>query len=228
MKTNGKRKKFVERTRGAVAAARGTYQPLSVAVAGAVYRSPFVQRERRANLVYYDTYQLATVSTLIGAQVFRSNSIFDFDFTSTGHQPLYRDQIAAMYQQYKVLKTTFHWSCSTSNTNNGLMTVLSYASSPPTNISEIVEFSRRAPKTIISAQITSGDFVVDTATGLGLHSAEFASNPLYNTAVGSNPTNVVFTQFGLFPATATDTGCSLRVTAVFDVLFMLPLDPGLS
>ncbi len=178
--------------------------------------------------MYYDTYQLAT-SSLAGAfQTFRANSIFDPDFTNVGHQPMFRDQVAALYQSYRVLKTAFHWSASTSNTNNGLISVLDYNASPPTNLTEIVEFARRPPRTVTQYEKAEGTFNVDIATTLGLESADYATNSVYNVAIGSNPTVPAFVQFGLFPATSTDTGCSLRVMLVIDVLLMGRLDPGLS
>lgn len=36
---------------------------------------------------------------------FRANSLFDPDFTSTGHQPYYFDQFIASYEKYRVFKT---------------------------------------------------------------------------------------------------------------------------
>ncbi len=209
-------------------AARGTYQPLTQAGAVSVFRSPFLRREVRSVVCYFDVYQLAT-SSLVGAfQTFRANSPFDPDFTNVGHQPMYRDQIVAMYQNYRVLRTKFHWSASTSNTNNGLLTVLSYNLAPPTNITECVEFARRPPQVVTQYQKAEGTVAIDIATVLGLESRDYSENSLYNTAVGSNPTQTAFMQFGLFPATATDTGISLRVTIAMDVLFLTPLDPGLS
>lgn len=35
---------------------------------------------------------------------FRPNSLYDFDYTGVGHQPLGRDLLAAMYNYYRVLK----------------------------------------------------------------------------------------------------------------------------
>jgi hypothetical protein len=45
------------------------------------------------------------LSTLgsIGKQVFRWNSIFDIDLTGVGHQPLYHDTYAAIYNDYVVV-----------------------------------------------------------------------------------------------------------------------------
>lgn len=193
-----------------------------------MFRSPFLRREVRSQLVYYDTYQMATTALAPQFQVFRPNSMFDPDLTNVGHQPLYRDQIAAIYQNYRVLKATFHWSVSTSNTNNGLMTLATYNQTPPSTLIEVVEFSRRPPYRLTQYEKVQGSFVVDIATVLGLESDDYANNSLYNTAIGSNPSVTPQVQFGWYAATTTDTGCSLSVTIVFDVLFMTPAAPGTS
>lgn len=54
-------------------------------------------------LRYIDQYSMT--STLGGAStvVFRMNSLFDPDFTNAGHQPLYFDRYAAIYNNYRVL-----------------------------------------------------------------------------------------------------------------------------
>jgi len=52
---------------------------------------------------YYDTYAMTVTTGSLGKQVMRWNSTFDPDFTSTGHQPLYRDTFAAIYDHYAVV-----------------------------------------------------------------------------------------------------------------------------
>jgi hypothetical protein len=193
-----------------------------------IVRSPFLRREVVGTLVYQDRYQLATSSGVGAQQVFRANSIFDFDFTGTGHQPMYRDQIAAQYQFYKVLGLTIHWSMSTSNTNNGLVTLSAYNSSPPTAPTEAAEFARRPSLLLSQYQRLKGVTPVDIAAGLGLTSKDWRENSLYLTAVGSNPTLPLYVQFALDVATATDTGATLLIFAEFSVLFTTPVDPGLS
>lgn len=54
-------------------------------------------------LRYCDTIQLTSTLGSIATNVFNANSIFDPDATGVGHQPLYRDQYAAIYDQYTVL-----------------------------------------------------------------------------------------------------------------------------
>lgn len=51
--------------------------------------------------VYHNVFQLAGVTDL----VFRAGSVFDPEFAVGGHQPMYYDQLAALYQHYIVHKS---------------------------------------------------------------------------------------------------------------------------
>ncbi len=60
---------------------------------------------------YCDTVPLTSTSGTIAKYVFRVNDCFDPDVTGSGHQPLYRDTFAAIYDFYVVprarVKVTF-------------------------------------------------------------------------------------------------------------------------
>lgn len=55
-------------------------------------------------LRYTDYVGIVSTSGALGKQVFRWNSTFDPDYTGTGHQPLYRDTYAAVYDHYAVVR----------------------------------------------------------------------------------------------------------------------------
>lgn len=54
-------------------------------------------------LRYVESYTLTSTTGSMATQVFRANSIFDPDQTGVGHQPLYRDQYADLYNKYVVI-----------------------------------------------------------------------------------------------------------------------------
>lgn len=54
-------------------------------------------------LRYIDLYGLTSTAGGIAQQVFSLNSVFDPDVTGVGHQPLYFDRYAAIYNNYRVL-----------------------------------------------------------------------------------------------------------------------------
>jgi len=58
-------------------------------------------------LSYADNYRMDVNYTSVGRQIFRMNSIFDPDVTSTGHQPMFRDMYASQYDYYAVLQCDY-------------------------------------------------------------------------------------------------------------------------
>lgn len=55
----------------------------------------------RCTLTYADVFTI-NPGAQAGVYTFRGNSLFDPDYTSTGHQPYYYDQLAQMYSRYRV------------------------------------------------------------------------------------------------------------------------------
>lgn len=62
----------------------------------------------RTTLRYQDNYTLTSSSGSAAQNVFRLNSLFDPDFTGTGHQPLYYDQLSVIYAYYRVRYAKLH------------------------------------------------------------------------------------------------------------------------
>ena len=93
---------------------------------------------------YCEQYDFTTASGLIGAQVFKANSLYDPDHTGVGHQPMYLDQISAIYQRYRV--TDFEIKVTFVNTSTTVpVRVCIYEdndSTPPTDIDSDVERRR--------------------------------------------------------------------------------------
>lgn len=54
-------------------------------------------------LKYCDIITFSPAAGVIAKNLFRANGIFDPDFSGTGHQPMYRDQYAGIYENYVVL-----------------------------------------------------------------------------------------------------------------------------
>lgn len=55
---------------------------------------------------YRTRVELNPAAGALSTYVFRANSIYDPDYTSTGHQPLGYDQLSALYNHYTVLSST--------------------------------------------------------------------------------------------------------------------------
>jgi len=72
----------------------------------------FLDPHKYIRLKYTEVF-VGTLATVTAQnQIMRLNSIFDPDLTGTGHQPYGYDQLSALYNRYRVLKTswkiTFH------------------------------------------------------------------------------------------------------------------------
>ncbi len=81
---------------------RRNWPHMQSAIPNQIYANGF-PREMKVKLVYFQTGYITTTSGGIPYDYqFRLNSIFDPDYTSTGHQPLGRDQWAAFYGRYRV------------------------------------------------------------------------------------------------------------------------------
>lgn len=59
-----------------------------------------------AKLRYHDSQALSSISGSIAKYVYLWNSTYDPDYTGVGHQPLYRDTFAGIYDQYSVVSAT--------------------------------------------------------------------------------------------------------------------------
>lgn len=63
-----------------------------------------VPRSQQVTLRYCETVQLNPTAADAAVEYrFRANSVYDPDRTGTGHQPLYFDQLAGLYESYEVV-----------------------------------------------------------------------------------------------------------------------------
>ncbi len=80
------------------------------------YKKPYVSRfkaplgnfpaTKTVALRYVCEFSLDASATVPGVKVFRANSIFDPEFVIGGHQPMFRDNYAALYSTYRVNHST--------------------------------------------------------------------------------------------------------------------------
>lgn len=56
----------------------------------------------QTKLLYSDWFELNMTSGAAAVQTFRLNSLFDPDYTGVGHQPMWHDQLSAVYRNYRV------------------------------------------------------------------------------------------------------------------------------
>lgn len=158
-------------------------------------------------LTYADNFRhdIANNGSAAAVQVFRTDSIFDPDYTGTGHQPLFRDMWASQYDYYSVLSFDYEIRMFNAQYDNSTFTAVGTAGQrigtvnvttlPTTNVSDYVTSGTIYPiaemknayttwipveqELFLSGTLTPGDFIVD---------AKDEDSVATWTAVGSNPT----------------------------------------
>lgn len=82
----------------------------------------------RTTLKYHQDIGITSASGVVNGNTFRANSCFDPDETGTGHQPMYFDQLAAVYGRYQVvssyIRVTFTPITETAGTSNWLFGIV--------------------------------------------------------------------------------------------------------
>lgn len=142
-------------------------------------------------LRYVDTYGLTSTSGSIGKQLFIINSTFDPDSTGVGHQPLYRDTYAAIYDQYAVVSAKIKVTFTSNSTTSPMICGASFDDDVTTSTSIYALMEQNTGKHLLlpnnsgSLSTKSLTFNWDCKRMLGID--PFASQT-YKTAVGSNPT----------------------------------------
>lgn len=200
-----------------------------------------IPNSRMVKLRYSDNFTLGddlTASGVSTQQVFRANSLYDPDYTGTGHQPRYFDQWTTMYGRYVVLGSKIRVNChaaaaGTSNVSNGLLAVqlAQYIGSTtiPNSMSDILEAnncsmvpihnqevgrtSRRCVKTYSARKFFRIKDVKDNQADLGA-------------AYNANPTKPAYFLVKAVGATA-GTMPTIYCTAIIDYIALLtePFQP---
>jgi hypothetical protein len=139
---------------------------------------------------YHDAEPLTISAGAVQKYLYRWNSVFDPDFTGVGHQPLYRDTMAAIYDHYAVVSAKAKVKFINSAAVPFYFGVLTEDdSSSPAFLDTLCE-QTHGWHMLVPALTGSLSSVAHTATWSAkqfLNIDPFTSEE-YKTAVGSNPT----------------------------------------
>jgi hypothetical protein len=170
----------------------------------------------------YEGLVLTSTAGSVNKYFFSTNSIFDPDRTSTGHQPLYRDTYAAIYNQYAVVKSTIKVRFMNYNTalywNAGLVIEDDNAGS---SVLDTIGEQNTSMGTLlgpISSSKSTADMTYTWQCERDLNIDPYTSE-LYKTPVASNPNEEQF-----FCIWGNDAGSGTSLLAfqaeiTYDVLF---------
>lgn len=92
-------------------------QTALVRVGSRVPRGPstLLSASRIVTLRYHANVGISSTSGAVAAWTFLLNSIYDPDYSGTGHQPLGHDQLAALFQRYAVIRARVTVQCATTS-----------------------------------------------------------------------------------------------------------------
>ena len=104
---------------------------------------------------YVDQVTINPAIDSMGVYQFRSNSIFDPNYTGIGHQPLGHDQAAALYENYTVIGARITAKFAVQSAEDGSIPsavgiYADYDATPPTSLQHLIEQGRCRYKTLIA------------------------------------------------------------------------------
>lgn len=167
-------------------------------------------------LKYSDVLTLTTGVSGNAVYIFRGNSIFDPDLTSTGHQPLYHDNYAAIYERYVVKaakiriqavnhsgvdSAVFMCAASTDQFATSDINAQSTLEQTDSVVTRILPVSTSNPGKL--------SMYMTTARALGMTPAELSADDTTQSAFGSNPSSVWYFNLGTYAMNATS-GVTIR------------------
>jgi hypothetical protein len=161
---------------------------------------------------------------------FRLNSLYDPDYTGAGHQPYFFDQIAGIYNRYRVNACTVDITFSDPS-GDGMAVACqvkpSSATGGATNLaSQVLSAVRERPNVVVGYLNTSGGqklhvrkrFTIAEAEGL-THAEFIGSTQAYSALVSANPTLGPWLQVAITGMTATSTTVMCLVNLDFECEF---------
>jgi len=172
-------------------------------------------------LRYADTYNLTSSTGSLAKWVLSMNGLYDPDITGSGHQPLYFDTYAAIYNHYSVVssKLTVSFANMYTATSAEVGVILNDDSTATGTYSTIREQS--TGKSVLLAPLSGGASVktltlnFDCKRDLGI---DPYTSELYKTAVNTNATE---DSDGIIWAAPTDTTSSGTVQAIVIIEYMV-------
>lgn len=154
-------------------------------------------RTRLVRHVYYDNVTIPAPQAAGSPSTygFRANSMYDPNYSGGGHQPMYYDQMSAIYTKYQVIASFIEVTLDqTDSTQNNYKIVVTSDNALQNDVAAVLEeygasrplinSSRSSPK-VLKASWNAKKWYKTTLSGLMADNSK-------NTATGSNPTESIY------------------------------------
>lgn len=172
-------------------------------------------------LRYHEVFSYQSNTGGVTSWILRANGIFDPDYSNTGHQPLYRDTYAAIYDYYVVLGSKIHVEfCSESATvgfNVGIV-----ASDTPTisTVLNTLAEQNNAVSTMIGTVNAGTKTLFMTYSPMENIGAQAEDDLSTLTPVGVDPTTTQYYGIWIASSDATSTAkCTIKTYVEYTVKF---------
>jgi len=234
-----KRRKFVARKRRTVRGKNLAGSQLNPFLSTAVSLNPrnAFPSSMRQTLKYSAINTLTSGTGLMGTQqAYLLNSIYDPDYTGGGHQPYGHDQMALIYNKYRVLSARVELVFTTPGAANDLICVAAPSSNTSGGMTGLPLYQiQEWPNCQYGIMSSSGERRVvlknkfDLAELLGVSKATYLAGDEYEGTFGASPSKNLFYIFnmGAVDGTGSET-CKVHVLIYYDVLFYDRTTLGLS
>lgn len=189
-----------------------------------VPRNVFGFPDRMISYVRYADI-VSTTSTVgsLAKYVFRWNSTFDPDQTSTGHQPLYRDVYAGIYDHYAVISARCRFEAVNPNTTDSVVCgiITDDDTSQSSSFQTLLEQSHGISELLTPLSGSkSRHMFTDTWDAARILGVDPYTSEEYKTAVGSNPTEESTLTAWSIPQNGTSSlSVQWRIEIVYHVLW---------
>lgn len=191
--------------------------------------NPSLFPARRVGTMVYDTIlALVPAATSLAYNTYRANSVYDPDFTGVGTTAVGYTSMAALYNRYRVIRTTVHI---TATTGSALPSTVFLIATPVNTVgtSYSAIMSQKYVWTRQLSTLNSGGWQhrvrFPTHTIYGTTKAAVLSEDDFAGITGSNPNNVVFFHVGVYNNTGTAFTAQVQLLLRFSfvVEWSLPL-----
>lgn len=192
-----------------------------------VYATSF-PREMKVKLVYFTSLQDSTTTGLAKDYIFNLNSLFDPDYTSSGHQPQSFDQWATYFNRYRVTKAHVQLeaqadiACSVTflaNNSHNAFTAFSQAEETPTAVTHLYS---------VGGPTIKLDKTFDCAMVNGVNHNVYNTSDRYQALFSSDPSEVIALHVVMSPLSGTGTTVSRTVKITYYATLFDPVQLPLS
>lgn len=170
---------------------------------------------------YCENVVLSTPTGALADYKFRANGMYDPNYSTTGHQPMYFDQLSALYNHYTVIgsKIKVRWTPATTNATACLVGILLQddLSTSVTNASSFYEqaqvYGRHViPYSVVRPYVSTAKFSAKKVFG-----GNVMSNPRLEGTNLADPTELTYFQLFMQPI---DGGTNVSLYAEVEITYI--------